>query len=158
MNIFRARILRHPPKAIWAAISTVESLPQWMPGVESARLVSGPAAGKGRRQRLIKQLYKRDIEIEQEVTAWEPEHLLAVRHLRETMGGRDLKGLRDFVMTVTITPNDKGGSRVLAQYEWTAGSFLPWLFSTLFAGRTMGRELRDSLAKIDEAASAAQNP
>ena len=150
MNIFRVRNIRQPPNVIWLAISTVESLPQWLAGVQSAALVPGSANGKGRRQRLTKVLYKRDIDIEQEVTAWEPEHILAVRHVSESMAGRDLQGLRDFVMTITITPNGKGGARVLAQYEWTAGSFLPWLFSVLFAGRTMGRELRDTLAKLDE--------
>ena len=152
MQIFRRRVIRAQPSAIWDAISSVESLPQWMPGVLSAEHLGGPKTGTRRVQRVRKVLYRREVEIEQEVVWWEPESILSVRHVRETLGGRELRGLQDFVMTITIAPHD-AGSRVVAQYAWHTRGFLPWLFSLLFAGRTMGRELRDTLAKIQKLAT-----
>ena len=152
MKIFRRRIIRAQPASVWTAISTVESLPNWMPGVQSAEHTGGPKTGLQRRQRVHKTLYKREIEVEQEVVWWEPESILSVRHNRETIGGRELRSLQDFVMTVTIAPADKG-SRVVAQYEWKTRGFMPWLSSVLFAGRIMGRELRETLARIDKMAA-----
>jgi carbon monoxide dehydrogenase subunit G len=148
MEIFRRARSQHSPGAIWRAISTVESLPGWLPGVESAEHLSGPKEGVGRRQRIQRLLYSHRIEIEQQVVEWDPERVLSMLHLRETSGGRELAGLRNFKTIVRIEPRDKGCSLV-AEFSWETRGFTAMLFSRLFAGRTMGRELRDLLRKIE---------
>jgi len=148
MEIFRRSTLKHSPSAVWKAISTVEGLPGWLPGVESADYLSGPKEGKGRRQRVRRLLYKHQIEIEQEVEVWEPDKRLVLRHLRETSGGRELRALEDFKTIISIEPRGEGSS-VLAEYSWQTRSISAQIMSMLFAGRTMGRELRDLLRKLD---------
>lgn len=153
MKIARQRDIPHPPADIWKAISTVGSISKWLPGAMSAEQTGGPAEGKGRLQRVHRQLYSREIEIDQEVIGWEPERALGMRHLRETSNGRELRSLQDFVMTITIVEHGRGG-RVRAEYAWTTQSLAPTLLSLLFAGRVMGRELQDVLGKIDKLAKA----
>lgn len=152
MKIFRRRVIRAQPVSIWAAISSVESIPNWMPGVQTAEHTGGPKLGLQRHQRVRKLLYKREIEVDQEVVWWGPESILSIRHTRESIGGRELRSLQDFVMTMTIAQAGKG-SRVVAEYEWKTRGFMAWLSSVLFAERIMGRELHDTLARIDKLAA-----
>lgn len=141
--------MRHSPEAVWQAISTVESLPEWFPGVQSATYISGPNDGKGRKQLLRRMLYNRNIEIEQEVVEWQEGRLLSMQHVRETSDGKDMAALKEFHTIISIEPAGEG-ARVSAANSWESRTLVSLLLSSLFAGRTMGRELGDALAKIDK--------
>lgn len=148
MNVSKQRTIKAAPEAVWKAIASVEDLPSWLAGVQSASHVSGPAEGVGRLQRVSRVIYRHDVETEQEVTIWEPPRRMQVRHIKETSEGRELQGVQDFRMTVTVHP---AGDRTnaLIEYSWSARPGLSWLLSVIFGGRTMGRELSDTLKKID---------
>ncbi len=148
MNVSKQRGIKATPESIWQAISTVESLPDWLAGVQSASHISGPSEGVGRRQRISRVIYQHDVEVEQEVTAWEPGRRMEVKHLRETSGGRDLQGVQDFLLTVTLSPAGQR-TEVRVEYSWKARAGVTWLLSVLFGGKTMGRELSDTLKKIE---------
>ena len=152
MKTARQQTIRASPKATWRAISPLESVPQWLSGVESVEHTGGPAEGVGRRQRVTRVLYRHDVEIDQEVVAWEPEKLLAMRHIRERSDGRELSAVRDFHTTVTLAPQSDG-TRVRVEYTWSAWLGVAWLFSLIFGGRVMSRELRETLEKIEQLAT-----
>ena len=153
MKTARQRTIKASPAATWRAISPLESVPQWLSGVESVEHTGGPTEGVGRRQRVTKLLYAHDVEIDQEVVAWEPEKVLAIRHIRESSDGRELSAVRDFRTTVTLTPQSDG-TLVHVEYYWSARLGRPWLFSLIFGGRVMSRELRETLEKIEGLATA----
>lgn len=149
MKISRQRTVKQSPEAIWEAISPVESIPKWLSGAEKAEHLSGGKEGKGRRQRVTLAMHTHTLETDQEVVAWEPAKRLETLNLRETMGGKELTGVRRFRTAIILSPAGKG-TRVRAEYSWDARFGLPWLLSILFAGRVMGRELRETLTRIND--------
>lgn len=153
MRVSRQRVVAAPPENVWGLIASVERLPEWFAGVEAAASLPGPVEGIGRRQRLTRYLRGHTVEMEQEVVAWDPPRLLALRHVRESIEGRDVTGVRNFVTRLTLAPVG-GGTRVTIQYEWGARFGIAWLQSMLLGGRVMGRELLQTLRRVEAIASA----
>jgi len=148
MKTVRQRVIPASPEAVWRAISPLERAPQWLAGVESVEHTGGPVEGVGRQQRLTKLLYKHDVEIDQEIAVWESQRQLSLKHVRESSGGKDLNGVRDFHTTVFLEP-ERRGTRVRVEYTWKASLGLAWLFSFLLGGRVMSGELKETLTKIE---------
>ena len=148
MKTSRSQAIKASPESVWQAISSVESLPDWFSGVESATHTGGPQAGLGRKQRVTRLLYQHDIDVEQEVVAWEPGRLLEMRHVRESLDGREMQAMKDFHTRVSLSPHPDG-TQVSIEYSWGASIGRTWLKSFLFGGRVMARELRETLKKIE---------
>ena len=147
MRVWRERFINAAPDAIWKLIATVESIPLWMSSVESAEYLSGPAEGVGRMQRLYRQLRYHLLETDQEIVSWEPGRKMSLVHRRELFRGREVSGVREFTMTLTLT--EFGGSSVVrVEYRWKASLGLSWLKSVVGGGRVMGGELIGTLKKI----------
>ena len=150
MKASRNRRINATPQQIWTLISTVEGLSSWHPGVVSAQHVDGPQEGVGRRHRMERMLYQHDLQVEQEVVEWEPGRRITLAHRRETIDDSEVVGVRDFTTTVDIQSVDEGAaSKVMVTYRWTARIGIPWIQSVLFGGRVMGRELNETLEKIN---------
>lgn len=150
MRVARHRVVDASPDAVWRVIAPVERLPRWLSGVESAALLSGPAEGVGRRHRLVRLLYGREVQVEQEVAVWEPGRVLSLRHVREVVEGRDSTGVRNFHTTVALSPQGQK-TRVSVEYRWDSPLGIPFVQS-LMAGRVMGKELRETLRNIEKLA------
>ncbi len=157
MKVWRERYIEAPPDAIWKLIAPVESIPLWMSDVDTAERVSGPAEGAGRMQRVTRPIRSLYLETEQEVVAWDPGRRMTLVHRRETYGGRETGGVRDFTMDVTLT-GDQSGSVVRLEYRWKARLGMPWLQSALFGGRVMGSELMGTMNKIKALATEGPPP
>lgn len=152
MKISRQRLIHASPEAIWALLAPVERVPEWLSGAVTAQRTSGPAEGVGRKQHVATVLHNYDVEIDQEVIAWEPPRTLGIRYLRQVSEGRELAGVKNFRMMVTLK-SEGSGTRTRVEYTWDARWGTAWLFSFLLAGRVMGRELLETLRKIEATVS-----
>jgi uncharacterized protein YndB with AHSA1/START domain len=86
IEISRERNISAPAARVWEVVSEAASLPEWYVRAGSVEVLEG--AGLGRRQRLRSQWRGQDSEVDQVVTAFEPEHLLEWRHEAERLGGQ----------------------------------------------------------------------
>ena len=86
IEIARERNISAPAARVWEVVAEAERLPEWYVRAASAEVLEG--AGLGRRQRLRSQWRVEDSEVDQLITAFEPEHLLEWRHEAERLGGQ----------------------------------------------------------------------
>ncbi len=86
IEIARERTVSAPVARVWAIVSKAERLPEWYARAAGAEVLEG--AGLGRRQRIHSQWQGQDSEIDQLITAFEPERLLEWRHEAERLGGQ----------------------------------------------------------------------
>jgi carbon monoxide dehydrogenase subunit G len=151
MNVSRSKRINAAPDVVWRVIASADALAHWYPGGEESVHLAGPKEGVGRRQRLKRSLYGRVLEVELEVAAWEPGRLLALRHVRETVEGREVTGVRNFQTIVRLQPAGQRTAVTLA-YQWRSPVGIAWLQS-LLGGRVMGKELNESLRRIEQLAT-----
>src|SRR5437868_666726 len=86
IEIARERNISAPAARIWEIVAEAERLPEWYARAASAEVLEG--AGLGRRQRLRSQWRGQDSEVDQLITAFEPDHLLEWRHEAERLDGQ----------------------------------------------------------------------
>ena len=86
IEIARERSIPAPVARVWEVVAEAERLPDWYARAERADVLEG--AGLGRRQRLSSQWQGQDSEVDQLITAFEPERLLEWSHEAERLGGQ----------------------------------------------------------------------
>ena len=148
MKASRRRRIDATPEQIWEAISTIDGLAKWFAGAESASHTGGPESGVGRKQTVRRVLYSHDVDVEQEVVGWDPPGYLRFSHLRETVEGREVRGVRNFHTTILLSPLEDA-TQVEIEYTWETGFGISWFQSLLLGGRVLGRDLTDMLKKIE---------
>jgi uncharacterized protein YndB with AHSA1/START domain len=92
IEIARERSISAPAARVWEVVAEAERLPEWYARAASAEVLEG--AGLGRRQRLRSEWRGQDSEVDQLITAFEPEHLLEWRHEAERLGGQPAPPVR----------------------------------------------------------------
>jgi uncharacterized protein YndB with AHSA1/START domain len=86
IEIARERTIPAPAARVWKVVAKAERLPDWYARAGSVEILEG--SGLGRRQRLRSQWQGQDSEVDQLITAFEPERLLEWRHEAERLGGQ----------------------------------------------------------------------
>src|SRR5438105_14503207 len=86
IEIARERNISAPAARIWEIVAEAERLPEWYARAASAEVLEG--AGLGRRQRLRSQWRGQDSEVDQLITAFEPERHREWRHEGERLDGQ----------------------------------------------------------------------
>jgi uncharacterized protein YndB with AHSA1/START domain len=86
IEIARERTIPAPVARVWDIVAKAERLPEWYARAASVEVLEG--SGLGRRQRLRSQWRGQDSEVDQVITAFEPERLLEWRHEAERLGGQ----------------------------------------------------------------------
>jgi uncharacterized protein YndB with AHSA1/START domain len=86
IEIARERTIPAAAARVWEVVAKAERLPEWYARAGSVEVLEG--SGLGRRQRLRSQWQGQDSEVDQLVTAFEPECLLEWRHEAERLGGQ----------------------------------------------------------------------
>jgi uncharacterized protein YndB with AHSA1/START domain len=86
IEITRERTIPAPAARVWNVVAKAERLPEWYARAGSVEVLEG--SGLGRRQRLRSQWHGQDSEVDQLITAFEPERLLEWRHEAERLGGQ----------------------------------------------------------------------
>jgi uncharacterized protein YndB with AHSA1/START domain len=86
IEISRERRIPAPVARVWGIVAEAERLPDWYARAAGVEVLDG--AGLGRRQRLRSQWQGQDSEVDQVITAFEPERRLEWRHEAERLGGQ----------------------------------------------------------------------
>lgn len=86
IEIARERTIPAAAARVWKVVAKAERLPEWYARAASVEVLEG--SGLGRRQRLRSQWKGQDSEVDQLITAFEPQHLLEWRHEAERLGGQ----------------------------------------------------------------------
>jgi uncharacterized protein YndB with AHSA1/START domain len=86
IEISRERRIPAPVVRVWRIVAEAERLPEWYARAGGVEVLEG--VGLGRRQRLSSQWQGQDSEIDQVITAFEPERCLEWRHEAERLGGQ----------------------------------------------------------------------
>ena len=112
IEIARERIISAPAASVWKVVAEAERLPDWYARAGSVEVLEG--AGLGRRQRLRSQWMGQDSEVDQVVTAFEPEHLLEWRHEAERLGGQPAPRFAlETVVTIQLEAQGPDATRVV---------------------------------------------
>ena len=85
VHIETERIIPAPAARIWEVVASADRLPEWYARAGKVEVLEG--SGLGRRQRISSAWKGQDSEVDQVITAFEPDRLLEWRHESERLGG-----------------------------------------------------------------------
>jgi uncharacterized protein YndB with AHSA1/START domain len=86
MEVTAERRVEAAPDALWPLVADPERLPEWFTFAERVEVLAGEGAGQ--RRRMHGRWGRKRSELDQTITAWEPQHRLAWRHDAERLDGR----------------------------------------------------------------------
>jgi uncharacterized protein YndB with AHSA1/START domain len=101
------------PAAVWTAVEQVDTHVDWMADAETIRFLTEQTAGVGTRFECVTKVGPIRLTDRMEITEWEPEHAMGVRHT----------GLVTGTGRFTIDPLD-GGLR--SRFAWDEELTFPW--------------------------------
>ena len=114
IEITRERTIPARAARVWEVVSEAERLPEWYARAASAEVLEG--AGLGRRQRLHSQWQGQDSQVDQVITAFEPERLLEWRHEAERLGGQPApKFASETVVRIELEAQGRDATRVVLE-------------------------------------------
>ena len=113
IEIARERNISAPAARVWEVVAEAERLPEWYARAASVEVLEG--AGLGRRQRLRSQWQGQDSEVDQLITAFEPEHLLEWRHEAERLGGQPPRFAVETVVRIELEAQGPDVTRVVLE-------------------------------------------
>jgi len=149
MRVTRSRVIAAPPDAVWAVLSSVERLPEWLVFAESAEGIEGE--GAGRLQRIHGRWGSRRSEIDQRLTGWEPPRRLAWKNEAERLDGQPApRFARETRFAATLEECPEGTSVTLESVQVPA-SFARGVVMRLVGGRRLAGGLERSLQRLDAA-------
>ena len=131
------RTIDVPPERVWPLLADPKRWPEWLPGVTTSVVTSGPAEGVGRRQKLEVAYAGQRGEIELRITDWEPLRRIGWEHTAERIGGKQQNLARDIRTLVTLTPRG-GGTDVAVEGSWEPVGLM---------GKMLGKTLVQSRAE-----------
>src|SRR3954471_16557523 len=108
IEVTAERVIAAPPDRIWPLVSEPDELPRWFGFAERIEVLDG-SAGVGQKRRQHGHWGKKPSEVDQEITAYEPEHKLAWRHLAERLNGKPApKFAASTDFSIELTPEPQG--------------------------------------------------
>jgi uncharacterized protein YndB with AHSA1/START domain len=114
IEIARKRTIPAPAARVWKVVAKAERLPEWYARASSVEVLEG--SGLGRRQRLRSQWQGQDSEVDQVITAFEPERLLQWRHEAERLGGQAAPQFAtETVLTIKLEAQGPGATEVVLE-------------------------------------------
>ena len=146
LYVRRARVVSIPVDVLWQLIEPVETLPSWFPLAERAERVSGE--GLGRVQRVTARWGRRTAEIDQQVTAYEPERRIAWTHLAERVNGRPAPRISARVTTTIRLEAANPGTRVVLESEHVPSGALAALVLKFVAKPRLEKAFDRALANL----------
>jgi len=147
----RERVIPIPADVLWGLIEPAETLPSWLPmGASCVRL---EGEGLGRTQRLSTRWGRRTVEIDQRVTAYEPNSLLRWVHTDERIDGVPARRWSiEVTMTIRLIPTGPG-TRVALESRSVPASPMARVFIRLVAARRIVRAFERGLAALADAST-----
>ena len=114
IEIARERIIPGSAARVWEVVAKAERLPDWYSRAGSVEVLEG--SGLGRRQRVRSQWQGQDSEVDQVITAFEPERLLQWRHEAERLGGQPApRFATETVVTIKLQAQGPNATEVVLE-------------------------------------------
>jgi len=86
IEIVAERTVAASPERVWPLVAEPDELPRWFGFAERVEVLEGEGVGQRRRQH--GHWGSKPSEVDQEITAFEPPHRLAWRHVAERLDGK----------------------------------------------------------------------
>jgi uncharacterized protein YndB with AHSA1/START domain len=149
IEIVTERTFAAPPDRVWPLVADPDELPRWFDFAERVEVLAGEAVGQRRRQH--GHWGAKPSEVDQEITAFEPPHRLAWRHVAERLDGRPaprFAASTDF--SIELAP-DGAATRVRLRSVQVPASRPRGLVMRAFGAREIAGTLEKSLDALAQA-------
>jgi uncharacterized protein YndB with AHSA1/START domain len=148
IEIVRESRVDAPVESVWKIVSDPDRAPEWFTFAERVEVREGQGVGQLRTQH--GRWGSKRAEVDQEITAFEPDRLLAWRHVAERLDGKPApKFAASTNFSIELEPaGDATKIRLRSRQE--PASALKGLVMKLFGTKDVARNLERSLVKLNE--------
>src|SRR5947208_2966755 len=148
IEIVRESRVAAPVEKVWAVVSSADRAPEWFTFAERVEVRSGEGVGQLRTQH--GRWGSKAAEVDQEITAYEPNRLLAWRHLAERLNGKPApRFAASTEFRIELEPEAGTTTVRLRSRQEPASALKGWVMK-LFGTKDVARNLERSLAKLTE--------
>jgi uncharacterized protein YndB with AHSA1/START domain len=148
IEIVRESRVAAPVEEVWEVVSSAGRAPEWFTFAERVEVRSGEGVGQLRTQH--GRWGSKAAEVDQEITAYEPNRLLAWRHVAERLDGKPApKFAASTEFRIELEP-EGGNTTVRLRSRQEPASALKGFVMKLFGTKDVARNLERSLAKLAE--------
>lgn len=156
IRVVRERRVDAPSERVWQWIQDPARFATWFALAERLEILEGE--GAGRRQRLHGRWGRKRSEVDQVVTAWEPNRLLEWKHLEERLDGEPApRFAKETVFAIRLEPDGDGTRVQLDSRQEPAGPVRGFVMR-LFGTRELTGALERSLDTLAAAVGANRPP
>lgn len=156
IKVSRQRTIPVPAARVWGVVAEAERLPEWWARAGGVKVLEG--SGLGRRQRLSSQWRGQDSEVDQVITAFEPERRLEWRHVAERIGGQPAPRFASETV-VSVELEAQGTSATLVVLESRQQPADPDKEAALRGNSEyLGKMLETSLERLEKLVSSNSEP
>ena len=149
IEIVREARVDAPVEQVWSAVSDPDRLAGWFAFAERIEVRSGEGVGQLRTQH--GRWGSRRAEVDQEITAVEPNRLLAWRHVAERLNGKPApKFAASTEFRIELESHGEATTVRLRSRQEPAGPVKGWVMKA-FGTKEVARNLDTSLASLSEA-------
>jgi uncharacterized membrane protein len=150
IEIVRESRVGAPVESVWAVVSDAGRAPEWFTFAERVEVRSGEGVGQLRTQH--GRWGNKAAEVDQEIVGFEPNRLLAWRHVEERLGGKPApKFAASTEFRIELEPDGEATTVRLRSQQVPASAVKGWVMK-LFGTKDVARNMEQSLTKLAEVA------
>jgi uncharacterized protein YndB with AHSA1/START domain len=148
IEILRESRIDAPAESVWKIVSDPDRAPEWFTFAERVEVRSGQGVGQLRTQH--GRWGNKRAEVDQEITDFEANRLLAWRHLAERLDGKPApKFAASTEFRIELDPDGSATTVRLRSRQEPAGAVKGWIMK-LFGTKDIARNLERSLAQLNK--------
>jgi uncharacterized protein YndB with AHSA1/START domain len=149
IEIVRESRVDAPVERVWAVVASADRTPEWFTFAERVEVRSGEGVGQLRTQH--GRWGSKAAEVDQEITGYEPNRLLAWRHVAERLDGKPApRFAASTEFRIELEPAAGATTVRLRSRQEPASAVKGWVMK-LFGTKEVVRNLERSLVKLSEA-------
>jgi uncharacterized membrane protein len=146
IEIVRESRVEAPARSVWKIVSDPDRAPEWFTFAERVEVLSGQGVGQRRTQH--GRWGSKKAEVDQEITHFEPDRLLAWRHVAERLDGKPApRFAASTEFRVELEPDGQATTVRLRSRQEPAGA-IRGLVMKLFGTKDITRNLDSSLDRL----------
>jgi uncharacterized protein YndB with AHSA1/START domain len=150
IEIVRESRIDAPVESVWKIVSDPDRAPDWFTFAERVEVRSGQGVGQLRTQH--GRWGSKKAEVDQEITHFEPNRLLAWRHVAERLDGKPApRFAASTEFRIELEPDGTATTVRLRSQQVPASAVKGWVMK-LFGTKDVARNMEQSLTKLAEAA------
>ena len=150
IEIIREVTVPSAPAAIWDLVSSASRADEWFTFADRVEILSGEGVGQRRRQ--YGHWGRRQTEIDQEITAWDPPRLITWRHVAERLDGKPApRFAASTEFQIRLTPTGQDTTVRMCSRQQPAGTIRA-LVMKLAGSRNVARTMERALNRVAAAA------